>query len=456
MFEKVGTILYDHFGIGNDLPWVDVLIDESTSQVQFALLQEIPHELAGEMYGIEGLQNLRLVLDVGKTLPQDPLAITLRSTEEGEISEGALSHSDPALTTLYYWWKYENPIVGDTETGNYIVAVVAELMQLRRRQIALDAVGNEHFDPARPLHETRMALYHGTDTLHGLITALEATLTGFTGGETTPQVAAFVQRPLTLDVPVGTSIQTMYLPDTMFANAPLNQIGDEITDGVLVSGGFNKVMIRRQDNHEPIEMVPGGPDIYATLTHNEAGPSDQKYTLSFFLRGADTPANLDDTFNGINVDILIPVSFSLFTIPFSALTTGVAFADGLPAVHNHPALESRLEALEELEILNLDPEELADVAFSGQFGDLLNCPSPVTDIDLTPHVDAEGANSVFPLGVGAFIPSTCKIYVNGSRQLRGVQFVENPTGGSVEFQGNAIPCGDDKVTADVSVMNNPD
>lgn len=345
-------------------------------------------------------------------------------------------------------------------------------LRLNKNQIGLESVGNAHIDKTDPILESNLTLSFPTADLDGRIVDLET----YNSTLVDKHVAVFGQIVNVAVVSgnvsvtgIDTSIALVYPGSLDDSN------GSSSAAGIITSSPFNKVMVKLTSTGEPIEYAEGGPDVYGRLTYDVGAAVGSKYTVSFFWNdGTEHAFTIPEN---MNIDVLIPMSLTIPNIPFESLTHGVAFVDGLPAAHLHPV--SAVTGLQdELDDINSDISDL-DTRVTTAEGDISDLDTRVTtaegnistlqtdvgaleessvaitDVALLPAIiegvdlsaQADGVLATFVVG-SAFVADKLRVFVNGSRQVRGIQYTETAAAGTFTFDAANIPVSTDSVTVD--------
>lgn len=354
-------------------------------------------------------------------------------------------------------------------------------LRLNKNQIGLQAIGNSHIDPSEPIAETNLNLDVKTSALARSISDLSSGLSGLQN----KMVAVFGQIS---NLAVAQSASVLSAVDGsligVYPSGVLVAGGDSDNEGLITAEPFNKIPMKIHGTNLPLEMQEGGPDIYGRLVFNEANPEGSKYDIELFYLDASGVEQTALVPSACTVDMLIPMSMLLANVPFQSLTHGVAFVDGLPAEHFHEissvnGLQDSLDALDtrvttnegdistllndlsavdgrvtvnEGNISTLQTEMLAAQAeidgleeSTVGIGDVALLANIKEGVDLS--AQADGVLATFAVGEN-FVSNTLRVFVNGSRQTRGVQYNENGASGEFTFVAGAIPVSTDSVTVD--------
>lgn len=359
-------------------------------------------------------------------------------------------------------------------------------LKMNKHQIGLQVIGNTHIDPTDKILESNLILDFSTGSLDTAIKAINSDL----GTLTAKKVAVFGQI-VNLAVSTGTSESAPI--DTQLASVyplALAAGGNSGVDGLITDAPFNKVPIKISGSNLPLEMQEGGPDIFGRLVYDSGAVEGSRFTVEFYyMNGAvETVAVLPAN---ATVDILVPMSMNLSAVPFECLTHGVAFVDGLPAAHFHDisavnglqleldtlydesaALDTRVTAAEaDIGTITSDMDAMdvrlvaaeadidsvqADVVTlqtdvgnlqesSVSIGDVALLANIKEGIDLTAQVN--GVLTTFAVGE-AYVANSLRLFVNGSRQTRNVQYTEDAVNGTFTFIAGIVPTSPDNVTID--------
>lgn len=330
---------------------------------------------------------------------------------------------------------------------------MANLLKLKGKQIEDSSILNNHI--GEPILESNLALDVATQSIQDALDTLEGkkllTYIGINGTITSGAT--------------GSKVVTTEILAASLSGTPG---GDSTTAGIVTTGLNNKVQIRDTATGQPIEQTPGGSDVYGRLTE-----STGVYTLTYFYDNAGTETAYSFSAD-TGIDILFPESAPLDSIPFNAIVNGVSFVDGLPAVHNH--------TVSEITDITVTAAEINDLATLGRLDDTANGASGADIIGVTPDnfsnlsatdvqaaleeldgLVGSGVSSVmgsdnlttqvddadpalFTVTQGNFVANTLKVFVNGSKQVKGLQYNETTPGSGVfTFIAGAIPTGTDVV-----------
>jgi len=345
-------------------------------------------------------------------------------------------------------------------------------LRLNKNQIGLQAIGNSHIDPSDPISEANLNLDVKTSALAQSIADLSSGLSGLSG----KMVAVFGQisniaiaQSASILTAVDASLIGIYPSGTLAAN------GDASNEGLITAEPFNKIPMKLSGSNLPVEMQEGGPDIYGRLVYTEANPEGSRFDIELFYMDASGVEQTAVVPVACNADILVPMSLLLENVPFQSLTHGVAFVDGLPAEHFHEiasvnglqgALDDiggRLDVNED-DIVTLSDDlaaldarvVTAERSISTLQGEMVAAQADIAGLeDLIANIkegvdlsaQADGVLAAFIVGEN-YVANSLRVFVNGSRQTRGVQYNENGSAGEFTFVAGAIPEATDSVTVD--------
>lgn len=334
---------------------------------------------------------------------------------------------------------------------------MANFLKLRGAQLASGAIGDGHIDPLSPITEAKLSLAYGTSGLNTAITNLSGkkflSMIGING---------VISSGIGSSLDVSTAI--------LAASASGTPGGSDSVAGIVTTTPNNKVQIRATANGQPVEHSTGA-DVFGRLTE-AAGV----YTLSFVYEDTSGVEHAYTFAANTGIDILYPESFSLSNIPFNSLMNGVAFVDGLPAAHEHS-----LAAITDVTVSVADVNDLvtaadlalttgaASVGYDNTTSELTadtvqeaideiktlvgaGVPTFVVGENLTSQVD-DGTPAAFTVTNNKFDANSLAVFVNGSRQVRGIQFAETtPASGVFTFDSGCVPITGDVVTVDYSYL----
>ncbi len=383
---------------------------------------------------------------------------------------------------------------------------MAELLKLKGKQLELITVGDEHINPASKITEAKLNLDVGTQSLSDSLNTVKGKFLAVMTG---------VYDFYSCDANTN-SIDVSELIDPL-ENLTINNSpgGSPSAAGVITSGAYNKVSIVEHYSKEPIEKEGTNFDIFGRLT--EAGGV---VTLTFYYNDGSSGEQVTTlhTDNAYDIDLLVPESIKLEDIPFTAMTTGVGFVDGLPASHQHVVSEisditktaSEINDLVTLARLDDVATDAAGAILVGVEDNLVNVSGAevqavLEDIDSKAaflsrlNATTDGASGADIIGVTAsnfnnisstdvqaaleeldnlvgsgvssregsdnltaqvddvdpalftvthtnYLANSLEVYVNGSKQVRGLQYTETtPASGIFTFIAGAIPAGTDVV-----------
>lgn len=348
---------------------------------------------------------------------------------------------------------------------------MADLLKFKGKQIGAGELNETHLSPTTAIPESNLALDVATQDLSDGLDDLANKI--FIGHNLISNIASDA-----VPADITTAVNAAALTDT--------PTGSAVATGVIVTAPNNKCQVRDHNTGQVIEYQPGGPDVYARLTHNGTD-----YVLSFFyeLAGVETAY----TFGASTaIDVMFPEAYFFTQLPATALVNGAAFTDSLPASHQHPLtdIQGVTESTTALDDLVLKAD-LASTT-SGSAGASTVGVDNTTFTNLTSttvqaalaeldglvgsgvatrvvgeklHAQVGDATpAVFTVSIGRYKPGTLAVYVNSGRQdkttsttdsgiyddpVNGGQVVEtSPATGEFTFVPNAIPTAGEKVTVD--------
>lgn len=334
---------------------------------------------------------------------------------------------------------------------------MADLLRLKGKQIGLGSLKNEHLATDAALDESKLSLDYSTSSLFSSINAIN------------PFVALY-DKALSVAIPNG--VASVAVTTNVASAATLNTpTGTAASEGVVVTPGLNKCILRDSLTNQPIEESAGGADVYGRLTHDGTD-----YNLELYYKDSATGTETAFTTTAaLTVDVLFPESFQLKNIPFNALANGAGFVDGLPAVHTHVLADitditvsstsvNDLATLTTLgatdpgmsgaSLIGVDDSNLITIGGFSVQDSLETIDSILGDMsmnmgsdNLTAQVD-DGDPAIFIVTQGMYIAGTLEVFVNGSKQAAGVQYNEtDPGSGTFTFVTGAEPTGTDVVDA---------